>query len=154
MIIINTKNYMVWGVVAIVVVAAIYFFMQGYSKPSSSETPTTNTTVVEVSPTQSIIQATTSGVVAAKSAVDYTDNGFTPKSITVKVGTTVTWTNKASDKMWVASAPHPTHTALPGFDELSGADKGGSYSYTFTKVGNWKYHNHLDPKDFGAVVVE
>lgn len=149
----NSKNYMVWGIVAVVIVGVIYFFTQGYSKPAT-EVQTANTVTVEASPTQPVIPATKSADVMTKASVDYTDSGFTPKSITVKVGTTVTWTNKASDKMWVASAPHPTHTALPGFDELSAASKDGTYSYTFTKAGNWKYHNHLDPKDFGAVVVE
>lgn len=144
------KNYLVWGVVLLVVVLAGYYMMKGYSKPTEqtqNQTVTTETT----SPTT---VATTSGEVMTKATVDYTDSGFTPKSITVKVGTTVTWTNKASDKMWVASAPHPTHTDLPGFDQLGSVAKDGTYSYTFKKVGNWKYHNHLDPKDYGIVVVQ
>jgi plastocyanin len=106
------------------------------------------------SPTEAVpTVATASGKTTQKATVDYTDKGFSPKSITVKMGTTVTWTNKGKESMWVASAPHPAHTDLPGFDELKGATSGGIYSYTFAKVGNWKYHNHLKPADTGVVVV-
>lgn len=146
----NSKNYLVWGIVALVVVLGGYYLLKGYSKPSDNTQNVAPVTEI-VSPTT---VATTSGETMAKATVDYTDSGFTPKTITVKVGAAVTWTNKASNKMWVASAPHPTHTDLPGFDELSAADKGGTYSYTFTKVGNWKYHNHLSPQDTGVVTVQ
>jgi hypothetical protein len=55
--------------------------------------------------------------------------------------------------MWVASAVHPTHQLLPGFDQLASVAKGGTYEYSFAKVGTWKYHNHMKPTDFGGVVV-
>jgi hypothetical protein len=55
--------------------------------------------------------------------------------------------------MWVASAVHPTHLLLPGFDELKSTGKGGTYEYTFVKVGTWQYHNHVNPSDTGSVVV-
>lgn len=148
----NNKNYLVGGVIAVVVISAGYFFWQGYSKPST-EMQTTNTATTEISPTQTS-QATTSGKVTAKTTVNYSDSGFTPNNITVKVGETVTWSNQSSATMWVASNPHPTHTDLLGFDELASADRGGTYSYTFTKVGNWGYHNHLSPSDKGVVTVQ
>lgn len=85
--------------------------------------------------------------------VQYSDNGFSPATITVKKGTSVTFVNNSSAPMWVASNPHPTHTDLPGFDQLSAADNGGTYSYTFQKTGSWGYHNHRSPGDTGTVVV-
>ncbi|MBI5614055.1 cupredoxin domain-containing protein [Candidatus Gottesmanbacteria bacterium] len=88
-----------------------------------------------------------------RSSVQYTDAGFAPKALTVKKGTTVTFTNKSSRSMWVASAPHPSHTILPEFDELIGVANGQTYTFTFEKVGTWKYHNHLNPSDFGSVAV-
>ncbi len=86
--------------------------------------------------------------------VDYNDDGFTPKDITIKVNSMVTWVNKSSKLMWVASAVHPTHQELPGFDALVGFEKDESYSYTFTKLGKWRYHDHLTPTMFGSVTVE
>lgn len=145
----NSKNYLVWGVVVLVLVFVGYYFVKGYSKPAEvmqNQTTTTETAVPTV--------ATTSGEVMAKATVDYTDTGFSPKSVTVKVGDSVTWTNKSEKAMWVASAPHPAHTDLPGFDELASVENGGTYSYTFTKAGSWKYHNHKGASDSGVVVVQ
>ena len=89
-----------------------------------------------------------------KTTVTYTDQGFSPASVTVKAGNQVTFINQSSSSMWVASAVHPTHQALPGFDQLQGAARNGSYSYAFDQVGTWKYHNHLSPTQTGTVVVE
>jgi len=146
---VNSKNYLVWGAAVLVVVLAGYYFIKGYQAPANQ---TQNQPVAAATAVPTTV-ATTSGAVAAKATVDYTDSGFTPKTITVKVGDTVTWTNKSGKSMWVASDVHPTHQELPGFDQLAGVPKGGGYSYTFQKVGSWKYHNHLGPKDTGTVVV-
>lgn len=145
----NSKNYLVWGVVVLVVVLVGYYLVKGLPKPAG-EVQNQSATTETASPTI----ATTSGAMMAKATIEYTDSGFSPKTVTVKVGDTVTWTNKAEKPMWVASAPHPTHTDLAGFDELSSVEKGGTYSFTFTKAGNWKYHNHMKTSDFGAVVVQ
>lgn len=83
--------------------------------------------------------------------VTYTDDGFTPSTITVARGTTVLFVNESSGSMWVASAVHPTHQVLPGFDQLSAGER---YTYTFEQEGSWKYHNHLAPSQTGTVVVE
>ncbi len=91
---------------------------------------------------------------ADKNTVVYGDNGFAPKAMTVGVGTTVTWKNTGNRTMWVVSAVHPTHQELPGFDQLTATGNGTTYSYTFTKVGTWRYHNHVSPGDTGTVVVE
>lgn len=146
----NNKNYLVWGTVALIVALGGYFLLQGYSKPAEVML---NQPVTTETATPTAI-ATTSGEVMAKITVDYTDKGFLPKTITIKVGEKVTWTNKSANPMWVASAVHPTHNVLPGFDELTSVVKGETYSYTFAKAGNWRYHNHVGPSDTGVVVVE
>ena len=106
--------------------------------------------------------------------VNYTNGGFDPRIVTVPVGTTVEWINASNKLMWVASDPHPAHTDLHGFDErgtegneessayqgstlipLAQAHSGMSeYRFTFTKIGTWGYHNHLDPSQGGTVIVE
>ena len=93
------------------------------------------------------------GGVQARVVVTFTDKGFSPSPMKVKVGTTVTFVNESSSGMWVASDPHPTHTLLLGFDELTSVGKGGTYEYTFTKIGTWTYHNHLTPTVKGTVIV-
>ena len=46
--------------------------------------------------------------------VIYTDNGYSPESVTINVGDTVTWKNQSSGGDWVASGNHPTHTLYSG----------------------------------------
>ena len=81
------------------------------------------------------------------------ENGFSPATITVPKGTLVVFSNKGSRPHWPASAVHPTHELLPGFDALRGIAPGESYSFTFTKAGTWKYHDHLNPSRTGSVTV-
>lgn len=151
-------------VVLLVGVGAGWYFLQG-GKPASdmlqkeesmfeaTASPTQPATTVgtELPATGQDGEAIDKGGVAA--TVTYGADGFSPKSITVKKGSTVRWTNQSQSGMWVASAVHPTHQLLPGFDQLKSVGSGGTYEYTFTKVGTWKYHNHVQAADTGTVVV-
>lgn len=159
----NNKNYIIAGVVIIAVVVLGYFLIQNQSKQSATF-PKVNDSVetAQINPTEVIptpTEATKSGEKIKEDnlkeeRVEYTDEGFIPKSISVKEGTKVTWVNNSKNSMWVASSPHPAHTDLPEFDQLTSSNKGSTYTFTFTRVGNWRYHNHIAPQDTGAVVVE
>jgi len=83
-----------------------------------------------------------------------TENGFVPGVMNVKVGDTVTFVNQSDAGMWVASNPHPKHTGLSGFDEKAESKNGESYKYTFTKTGEFSYHNHVNPTKVGIIVVD
>jgi plastocyanin len=87
---------------------------------------------------------------AAKTVtVDMKDIKFNPKSVTVKAGTTVKWTN--SDQV-----PHTvTKTAGPGAQFDSGSvDPGGEYQQTFDKKGKVDYVCEIHPGQAGSVTVE
>lgn len=92
--------------------------------------------------------------VAQKWNVEIRGGRFAPSELKIKKGDTVTWTNRDSSQTWPASAIHPTHQAYPGFDALRGLNTGESYSFKFDKVGNWKYHDHLNPSVTGVIEVE
>src|SRR3990167_7304334 len=85
--------------------------------------------------------------------VTINSNGFSPASLTVKKGTKVTFKNSDTKTHWPASAPHPTHTDYLELDPLQAIAAGGTWEFTFTKVGTWKYHDHLNPTQFGTIVV-
>ena len=87
----------------------------------------------------------------ATNEVSYDSDGFLPATISVEVGTKVTWTNDSGADMWVASDPHPVHTDFSRFDQLKSGD---SYSFTFEEAGTYEYHNHLNSGDTGSVVVK
>jgi plastocyanin len=87
--------------------------------------------------------------------VNYTAAGFVPKTIEIKAGQTVKFINKTSGALSVASDPHPTHTNYPEFDQWKSSAKGQKeYSFTFTKIGTWGYHNHADESKTGTVIVK
>jgi plastocyanin len=133
----------------------------GTAKPTPTgarTSPTTSTSGgllrgTSGTPAESAAGGVEKGGDVSRSVVAYTDTGFSPSPLTVNVGTKVAFVNESTKGMWVASAVHPTHQLLPGFDQLKSVTKGGTYEYTFVKVGTWKYHNHVAPGDTGSVVV-
>lgn len=90
----------------------------------------------------------------SKNIVNYTDTGFNPSSLEIKIGQTVRFVNQSSHGMWVGSGPHPTHTAYPEFDTKKNIPIGEVYEFTFTKIGAWKYHNHTKSGMYGTVIVK
>jgi plastocyanin len=91
------------------------------------------------------------GGAVEENTIVYTDSGFRPDNLTVKQGVTVVFINDSNKPMWVASDPHPAHTDYPSLDQLG---NGNEYSFTFTEVGSYPYHNHSLPNDTGIVIVE
>lgn len=88
------------------------------------------------------------------SKVTYTSAGFAPKSITVRKGETVVFENKTGKAASVASDEHPTHLLYSEFDQYKTDQRGNTeFRFTFTKVGSWDYHDHLNASMGGTVVV-
>lgn len=78
---------------------------------------------------------------------------FSPSSLSVKNGDVVIFKNKSQAAFRPASDPHPTHTDYPAFDAKQPIPAGKSYQFKFTKVGTWKFHDHLNPSAHGSVTV-
>jgi plastocyanin len=106
-----------------------------------------------------------SGVVQplqSPNAILYSDSGFAPNPLRVPVGTVVTFVNNSSNKMWPASAVHPTHNEYPTtggcigstFDACRGIEPGETWEFKFDIKGTWQYHDHLSPKSYGTIIVE
>ena len=129
--------------------------LPGMKIGTTNETPAPNNGAGEdvTISDESTSVGTEKGGVMGEAVVTYTDNSYMPSTITVKKGTAVTFRNESASSMWTASAVHPTHQLLSGFDQLKSVVSGGTYEYTFTKVGTWKYHNHVKPTDTAVVVV-
>ena len=85
--------------------------------------------------------------------ITYTDSGFSPAQVNVKVGDTVTFKNDSKASVQVNSAPHPAHTQFPELN-IGSIAPGESKTVTFTTAGTKKYHNHLNPSQTGTIVVE
>ncbi len=149
------KTFLVVVLVVVAVLGAWYFMSQSQAPAVDEVRETENTEAVEE-------------IVGAENVIIFTSGGFSPNPLTVKVGDTVKFVNNSSVDFWPASAMHPTHKAYPGsdiekcdtdergsiFDACESIVPGGSFEFTFNEVGEWGYHNHLDAKFFGKVVVE
>ena len=72
---------------------------------------------------------------------------FTPPSLKVKAGTTVTWTNKDD-------IPHGIAAANNAFTKSKALDTDDSYSFTFTTPGTYQYFCYIHPHMVGTIVVE
>lgn len=85
--------------------------------------------------------------------VTLTADGFEPKSITVKIGDKVVWTNKSGDTSTVDSNNHPTHLLYKPLN-LGAFQDGEKHELVFDKAGTYTYHDHFHPSRKGTVVVE
>jgi len=84
---------------------------------------------------------------APASAVSIDNFTFGPQSVTVKAGTTVTWTNKDD-------IPHGIASANNAFTKSKALDTDDSYSFTFTTPGIYQYFCYIHPHMTGTIVVE
>lgn len=156
-------------IIAIVVIGGAYLLLSNKTQAPVMNPATAGDTSAPLETTNP--NATTPATTSAASApvtVTYTDSGFSPKTVDIAVGTSVTFVNNSSHRMWVASNNHPSHTLYDGtnlqqhcsngtstsFDECTAVSAGASYSYTFAKAGTFPYHNHTQANDNGTVVVK
>ena len=118
----TSKNMWVAGVAAPVMVAMLLLFV-GSQSVEANDQPS-----------------------PASAAVKIDNFVFGPQTLTVPVGTTVTWTN-ADD------IPH-TSVSTDGVFKSKVLDTDEQFSYTFTKAGTYPYYCTIHPKMTGKVVVQ
>jgi len=83
---------------------------------------------------------------AANAEVKIDNFSFGPETLTVAVGTTVTWTNRDD-------IPH-TVVSTDGVFKSKVRDTDEKFSYTFVKPGTYAYYCSVHPKMTGKVVVQ
>lgn len=144
-------------VIVVLAVAGWAVWVSFNEEPGIEDTTNTGTTNTDTTNQQSQQPQDVSDEATepqAENTVTYDGSSFSPSTITVSPGTTVTFVNGSGSMMWVASDEHPSHQELPDFDANRGYGRGGEYSHTFEQTGSWDYHNHLNPSHTGTVVVE
>lgn len=127
--------------------------LEGAGIGSAGERQVTQTAPIKTALWPEPAMEGTPEVFDVEAEVRYEDGGFIPESVTIQVGQAVLWINGDSEAMWPASDVHPTHQEYLGFDAGRPIAVGGSYTFAFTKPGTWSYHNHMNPKATGVVVV-
>ena len=81
----------------------------------------------------------------AGNAVTIENFKFDPATLTVPVGSTVTWTNKDEEPHTIAAKDGSFHSPT--------LDTKGTYSFTFTNPGTYDYICSIHPFMTGTVVV-
>ena len=126
------------AVLAVLVLAAC----GGSSAGSGASTPAS-------SPTSAI---------AGSSAVSIADFAFSPQTLTVPAGTTVTWTNNDGAPHTVTSTDAPSTSAqTTGVFDSGNLGSGQTFSFTFEKAGTYYYDCTLHAAQasmHGTVVVQ
>jgi len=118
----------------------------GSSSTPTTTAPTSGFGARSTSSTTTAAPTTTgssgSSTPAAPGQVAIVDYDFTPNTVTVAVGDTVTWTNQDRSDHWVVSAP----TSPASFD-LGRQTTSAAVSHTFTAPGSYPYfcnlHNYM-----------
>lgn len=80
-------------------------------------------------------------------------DGFTPASVRVPVGTTVTFQTDRGRYFWPASDAHPFHAVYPAFDSKRPISPNEVWSFVFDTSGRWAFHDHISPYFTGVIEV-
>ena len=100
--------------------------------------------------------------------INVTLDGFSPRILTVNKGSEVQFFNADNSFHWIASAVHPTHENYPNsgidkcgtneesiiFDSCRALNEGETYAFVFDEIGEWAYHDHLNPSNTGIIIVQ
>ncbi|MSU76026.1 hypothetical protein EXS54_00945 [Patescibacteria group bacterium] len=146
-----TRNKKIAAVVLVLLVVGvgvgIFVANDGQTNDVATPKPTTKATTKS--------QATPASQSNRKETVTvrYGDNGFSPATVTVKAGSSITFINESNQSINPSSDPHPTHTTNPQLT-VGTIDAGESKTITVTKVGQWGVHNHLNPSEKLTVIVQ
>ena len=98
--------------------------------------------------------------------ISYENGQFVPNEVRIKPGQSVLWVNE-DQVFWPAANLHPTHREYPGsdiaqcgtdgrfviFDACEAMGPGAAYAFQFNEIGEWKFHDHINPKATGTVIV-
>lgn len=96
--------------------------------------------------------ATSSASLGGNSIV-FENGEFSPSTLTVKAGDTITLKNNSNEPIQFDSDPHPLHTDNTELN-VGTVNPSETRSFTVDKKGSWGYHNHLAPDEKGKIVVE
>ncbi len=107
---------------------------------SSNKTPSSGTTTAKS--TKAASSASSGNV----TAISIKGGKFRPKNVSIKVGTTLTWTNNDTGNESVTSD-------APGVFDSGSLAPNATWKYTFSTAGTFPYHSTGTSSMFGSVTV-
>lgn len=140
-----------WIVLYVVVGGALYWLAYyvffagngGYNYGTPAYAPVNNQATTPAPSPSPVAPASPQQV--SQASIVIRNFAFSPKQISVRAGTKVTWTNRDS-------VAH-TVTSNDGFFESGALGTGGTYSYVFPVPGTYSYHCSIHPSMTATVIV-
>jgi plastocyanin len=111
------------------------------TRPSATPAPKPTATLRPATPVPS-----TPAPAPVRAAIRISDFAFAPVTITVRVGSGVTWTNRQAEVQHTVTADDGSFASAP-------LSTSGSFTHMFTIVGTYAYHCSIHPEMTGRVVV-
>lgn len=118
----------------------------GAQSPTATTAPTATPTTAATTPTPSGPQARIS-ITGGGIGYNVTAFAFSPKQLSVKVGTTVVWSNDSGTTHIITNDSGDAATFALMVDD------GNTVSFTFTKPGTYPYHCSIHPTMKATIVV-
>ena len=134
-------KYFVWLILGIIVLGVAGFFLITHNPTAKKQTP-----VVTATPTPEELTA-------HETLVTYTQDGFSPQTVSIPVNSSVKFSNLSSTTASVNSDDYPTNKLYPELN-LGLFKKNQNLIARFTKPGTYTYHNQLNPKQTGKITVQ
>lgn len=135
----NKYLSIIFAALAMIVVLVVLYFVFGGKYNFNQKSPTNNQ-----SANAKALQVQT---------ITLTANGFSPKTLTVKVGARVVWLNRSGTVGSVNSDSYPTNLLYP-FLNFGTFKDGSSFSTVFSKAGTYTYYNYSNLGQTGSVIVK
>lgn len=140
----------IWIIIGVIVVGGgIYLVAHSMNKNLNTNTNTNTAVVNQNTNANSANRNTNSNSngntnTALKSSVSISNFAFVPVNLTIKEGTTVTFTNNDS----------VAHTVVGDNFTSGNIAPGASYSHTFSSTGVFSYHCSIHPSMTGTITVQ
>ena len=147
----------VWVIMAVILVLALAGVVVALTRPSDKSKQSTGNQVTKANQESDDSTSIETGQAssnqnAQKVTISFTDEGFSPSSLTVKKGTVITVVNQSSKSVQFSSDDHPTHTHNDEMNMKTLAP-GTSGTFTANTVGTHGFHDHIDDSKVGTLTV-
>jgi plastocyanin len=141
------RAYLVPGILILVLLATMACSSKAYSETPGRGVDTVHAAHdVEITVPVSTSRQTDSVAPVVEAQLAIENFQFNPPSLTVPVGTTVTWTNRDKDEHTVTSSTR--------LFSSTGLDPNETYSFRFDTPGTYAYYCALHPHMTAQIVVQ
>jgi plastocyanin len=140
-----------WLAPGLILGCVLVLLLAGCGSSTSVNNSPAPTATVPPAPTATSAPAATATpqpVASGNQAITIQGFAFNPQSITVKVGTTVTWTDKDNVMHTVTSLSGPA-----SFNSGPLTASVGTFKFTFTQAGTYSYHCMIHPSMMATITV-